>query len=110
MFTPQEVKRRRGQDKGIEVSLNIEKPPANAAFEVLARVGGKEHRITTIAHPAGASTNHGFGSFDLPRFDGDRLDLILRSSDEALRETVDMYLAWRGEIVIENVQVEDDTR
>jgi hypothetical protein len=35
----------------------------------------------------------------------DRFDLILRSSDELARATVDLYEIWSGEVVIPNVRV-----
>lgn len=105
----QEVRRRSPGEKGIEFTVRIDKTPVNVAFEVFGRVGGKEHRIATIAYPSGHSTTHGFGGHDFPPFPGDRIDLIFRSSDKALRGTVDMYHAWRGEIVFEDVKVTSDS-
>ena len=103
-----EVRRKSPRDMGIDVNVRIDKVPVNVALDVFGRVDGKEHPISTISYPSGHSTNHGLHGHDFPAFPGDRIDLIFRSGDKALRGTIDMYHAWRGEIVFENVEVKSD--
>jgi hypothetical protein len=105
-MTVVDARRHRSPDgKGIDLTISVNAIPVNLAFEVFGRVGGQEHPIGTLTVPRGSTGNYGFGSFEFPPPPGDRVDLVFRSSDKALRGTVDLYDAWRGEVVIENVEV-----
>ena len=38
-----------------------------------------------------------------PVAEGDRITIVFRSSDRVARKTVDIYEAWKGELVYEHV-------
>ena len=96
--------------KGMGVQFEIDKVPENVGFEVFGRVRGKEHSLGTLTAPAGTEINSGFGASKFPPVPEGKMDLILRSSEKAVRNTVGMYSAWKGELVYENVPIDDGKR
>jgi hypothetical protein len=88
-----------------EIMVNFRNPPANAAFDVIARVGGREYPLGTVTQQKGA--NGGIHVSQAPFQGGPvtAIDLILRSSDAAARRTTWCFEAWKGELVFENVPV-----
>ena len=52
----------------------------------------------------------GFAHFEVPDFEAQTVTVIIRSSPEVARNTVDMTEIWGGEITIENVKVRRSTR
>lgn len=78
----------------------------NVAFDVIARVGGREYPLNslTLRHGALSSTVYG-NAFDAP--DTAQVDIILRTSEAAARRTVNLFDAWDGELVFPNVPLED---
>jgi hypothetical protein len=93
-------------DGSYELGLNIEKPPINVAFSVFARAGGKEFRMGDIA--ADTSANMGTSmlpsGFDIP---AGKVQLIFRSDPAVARKTVDLHEIWKGEIIIDNVELKE---
>jgi hypothetical protein len=90
------------------LSVRIENPPMNLAFDVIARVGGKEYSIGHIYSNAGESHGFGTGAFrdkTSPTQTFDKADIVLRSSETVARETVDLYEIWKGEIVYKDLPV-----
>lgn len=77
----------------------------DAAFDVFARVDGKEYPLGGVSYHLGGSC--GFGTANPPPGDPKTVDLILRSSETVARQTVDVQEIWEGEIVLKNVRVGD---
>lgn len=104
---PQSASRSGYGPRGLGLMVRFDSMPVNVGFEVLGRVDGKEYPITTIALAAGSSTTYGFGIDQFPPTPGGKIDLIFRSSEKAVERTPDLYQAWQGELVFENVPVTD---
>lgn len=85
--------------------------PINVAFDVIARVRGDELVIGTIVSNKGEKPPmwhlRPFWRVDNPPIDS--FDLILRSNEELVRNSVDMYEAWEGELVYEDVPVSSNS-
>jgi hypothetical protein len=81
--------------------------PVNLAFDVYVRYGGSEQRLGTVTCSAqgGVFSNAyyvtGKGRPPVPRM----VDIILRPSEQAARDTVDQYRYWNQELVYPNVPV-----
>ena len=105
-ITVQSVQRSTHGDKGIMVMIKVDSLPRNCGFEVLGRVDGKEHPISTISLNARSPTTYGFSSQKFPPTTG-KMDLIFRSHERTVRQTPTMYEAWKGELVYENVIVDE---
>lgn len=102
------------EDSRLSMSIDIDPPPVNIAFEVLIRVGGREFGLDEIwAKHSGGWTKRRRGShgyIDEPE-QGARIpktqfvDVIFRSSEAVAKKTVNLYEIWGGEIVFEDVPV-----
>jgi hypothetical protein len=94
-------------DGSYNLGIHIEKPPINVAFSVFARAGGKEFRMGDIA----GDTTINMGSFMHPSGIGDipvgKMQLIFRSDPAVARKTIDLVEIWRGEIVLDNVELKE---
>lgn len=97
------------------VSLHIECrfAPVDLAFEVVLRERPdpaapdrplREWNLRRGTFRAGGSSMLGIGS-DVPSIDVAAVDLVLRPSKAAARESIDLYRMWAREVVIENVPV-----
>jgi hypothetical protein len=105
---PREASRRSYQGgQGIGVTLAVNNPPVNLGFHVFGRIGGVEHPIGSVVIPAGTTTAQRFSTHKFPPTPSGKLEVILRSSEKVVRETVSMYEAWKGEMVFENVPIND---
>lgn len=91
--------------KSIEGKVQVKVAPANLAFDVLVRAGGKEYPVGSYALGKGTGTDcFLFGSnFDAGPID--HVDIVLRSSPAVARRTVDLFEIWKGEVVLGNVPV-----
>ena len=95
----------KGRPLDCEISIEIEAPPVNIAFDVIMRVDGAEHDLGSIHKKQGESTSWGVsGAYDGPV--PETCDIILRSNVDILRRTVEMSRAWKGELVYPNLPVE----
>ena len=85
-------------------TIEFTNPPVNAAFDVYARIKGKEYRVGQASKAKGKSGGCGFhGSNEIPRVSS--CDIILRSSEKVARHTMAMFDMWEGELVFENVPI-----
>lgn len=83
--------------------------PIDVAFEVYARKGTNRWYLGRTALRKSPVDNYNFSSIDasiVPREYG-LVDIVLRSSTAAARETVDIFEIWDGELVFKNVPLED---
>jgi hypothetical protein len=81
--------------------------PGGLAFEVVARTGGKEHKIRDLDHSLPGNLG---AYFDAPGVDPDiggtgRIDVVFRSSEAVARRTMDLFKIWKGEVVVPDVPV-----
>lgn len=84
--------------------IEIKAPPVSAAFDVIARVNDKEYRAGRVYMAKGQSISWGTeGEYSGPP--AEKMDIILRSSKEAARDTVDLFEIWDGELVYKDVPV-----
>lgn len=90
----------------VSYALDIRSMPADVAFDVVARVDGKEYPLGTLTAKAGATyqLNGGAGGFDAPA-DVTKADLVFRSSQKVARSTVDLTRIWGGELVLPDVPI-----
>jgi hypothetical protein len=87
-------------------------PPVNLAFDVFARANGKEYPmggVTFYQSTATPGSSH-MASYQvtaqpLPPGDLQKIDIVLRSSERAAKQTVDLMTAWQGQIIIPAVTV-----
>ena len=96
---------RRPPNRGLDLMIEVNKVPHNIAFDVIGRAGDTEFPIGTLAASSGYTGSFGMAGYKVPPLPDDRVDVILRSSEAALRGTVDLFDAWRGEIVFEGLPV-----
>ena len=90
----------------LSLTISVRPLPENIAFEIFIRDSGKEYRLSEMALAKGQRMNfHMAGqSFETP-LSGDKVDIILRSSERVGRRTIDLFDIWKGEIVIKDVPV-----
>src|SRR5205085_9107346 len=62
----------------------------DVALEVFARINAKEYELGTIALAANKQTGFGVGCRTLPPGPIPEFDLILRSSEKAAKDTIDL--------------------
>ena len=82
--------------------------PGPLAFGVFVRVGDTERRVGSVTHNGTggqAMTHFSQQNLDLDAGKAGRVDVILRSSEQVARRTVDLYEIWKGELVYHDVPV-----
>ncbi len=93
------------RQRGLQGTVKIQAPPVNIAFEVFVRIDGEELRLGTIHKAKGESTDWRVGRAHTgPPFTS--CDVILRSSKDVARRSVDLFEIWEGELVYDDVPVE----
>jgi hypothetical protein len=106
-LSPQNVRASSDPLNAFGMTVRINAPPANLAFEILARdAAGKEHPLGQITAYAGINNNVGINAHPFPPGPGvGHIDLIFRSSEKVMKSTPDLYQAWRGEIMLPDIPV-----
>ena len=95
----------RGSPNELYGTIEFTKVPVNVAFEILASIGGKEYRLSSLNISQGRSTQWCIASYeDIPQ--AESCTIILRSSEKTARGTVDLFDIWDGELLYENVPIE----
>jgi hypothetical protein len=90
----------------IELGVQLEKPPVNVAFSVFAKVDEKEYRMGDMA--GNTSTTGGtFMSADAANIPLGKMQLIFRSDPAVARKTIDLVEIWKGEIILDNVELKE---
>jgi hypothetical protein len=97
-------------DGSYELGVHIEKPPMNVAFSVFARVGGGEFRLGDMA----ADTQTNGGTFMHPSNIGDipagKVTLIFRGDPAVARKTIDLVEIWKGEILLQDIDLIEEKK
>jgi len=85
--------------------IRCAEPPINVAFDVFGRIGGSEFKIASI-YKAKRQTGDWQveGLHPGPRVRS--MDILLRSSEAVARKTVDLFEIWDGELIFEDVPVD----
>ncbi|MGD0140984.1 MAG: hypothetical protein ABSD28_19140 [Tepidisphaeraceae bacterium] len=93
------------KDHRFEGTIQFNNPPMSLACDVIARYGGKEHRVGEVTYHFPAGTGGYSTSGSVPDPPPATVDVILRPSEQAAVDTVDIYSYWSQEIVFPNVPV-----
>jgi len=93
------------KDRMLGGMIQFNSPPVNLACDVIARYGGKEHQISEVTYHAPGGTNGYSISGSVPDPPPATVDVILRPSEKAAEDTVDIYSYWNQEMVFPNVPV-----
>jgi hypothetical protein len=90
---------------GIQGNIFFDHPPINLAFDVFIRDQAKhEWKLNPINYRVGE--RYGWGIVGLvPGLDSDHVEIVLRSSADAARGTIDLTRIWGGTVVLHNVKV-----
>ena len=94
----------------LHVNLDVRPLSVNIAFDAFARVGEQEFSMSTMTLAKGTPMGFGLGGgeeFVKKHGRPQRITVILRSSDQAARRSIEIYEAWKGELVFEDVPVSD---
>jgi hypothetical protein len=94
-------------DPGGDVSgeLKVKNAPVAIAFDVFARVGGGLYPMGSFALGKGRSESF-IVRTDAPAVTAaTEIDLVLRTSEKAARQTLNQFEAWDGELVFPGVTV-----
>jgi hypothetical protein len=78
------------------VTIRIVGPPANLAFDVVARDQGKDYPLGQVAVRKNGYISQDLYSKDLTGRWQETLDLQFRSSESAARNTTDLFEVWKG--------------
>jgi hypothetical protein len=93
------------KNKFLDGEIRINNAPVNLAFDVFARYDGAEHPLNAVTYRA----NSGLWQFGVnsqpPLPPPKTIDLILRPSEAAARNTVDLQNYWNRELVFPAVPV-----
>ncbi len=87
-------------------SVMLDELPIDVAFDIFMVHAGSEWHAGAVMWGAGRGSLGMFAEQTFPGFDGDSIDVILRSNPQVARESLDMVEFWEGELVYENVPVE----
>jgi hypothetical protein len=104
-FTPSNFRFDSKNMNMLEGNIGISGAPQNLAYDVIAVYGGKEHNLSTIAYKMGSGMwSYGVNGTVTPPPPA-TVNIILRPSEKAARESVDLYGYWSQELVFPNVPV-----
>ncbi|MGD0769843.1 MAG: hypothetical protein ABSB42_16795 [Tepidisphaeraceae bacterium] len=93
------------KDHMFDGMIRFNNPPMNLAYDVIARYGGKEHPLGEVTYHFPAGTGGYSTSGSVPDPPPATVDVILRPSEKAAVDTVDIYSYWNQEMVFPNVPV-----
>jgi hypothetical protein len=98
---------RKGRRYELEGRMEIVAPPVDIAFDVVARIDGRTYRMGSVHLLRGESTNSYLGCEEVVRPKPDaKADIIFRSNRKVIRETVDQFSLWEGELIYKDLPVE----
>lgn len=90
------------------LAFRADRPPANLAFDVFLRdAGGREVPAggVTFAAGKGRAAGAGVGEAALWELRGATVDVVLRSSGDRARDTVNLSEIWAGSLIFRNVPI-----
>lgn len=92
--------------KSLQGHLKMAAVPANLAFDVFIRCAGQTTRVASVTVIKGSGSDFLISGrvSDGPS----NFDLILRSSEKAARDTIDMHSFWIGELIYPGIPITVD--
>ncbi|HMB95693.1 MAG TPA: hypothetical protein VKK61_06605 [Tepidisphaeraceae bacterium] len=103
-IVPSDIQFHVGQSKSLHCNIGLKSLPYNVALDVFARFNGHEKLVGSVYGNAGSGTVYSINGAmdeDVPA----TIDLILRSSEKAASNTVDLTQIWNGELIYPNLPV-----
>jgi hypothetical protein len=97
-------------DGSYEMGVNVDKAPINVALSVFVRAGGKEFRMGDLAAKAGGSGGFFMHPSDIGAIPPGKVTVIFRSDAGVARKTVDLLEIWKGEILLEDVELTEQKK
>ncbi len=94
---------RRGPQIWLEGWSSQSPPRVSTAFDVFVRIDGREYRVGKAWGKEGVSSWDCHVPYDGPT--AQSCDVILRTSEDVARQTVDLFEIWDGEIVYKGIPV-----
>jgi hypothetical protein len=93
----------------LHLNLDVSPLTVNIAFDVFGRIGDQEFPLGTMTLPKNTQMGFGMGADQIVKKFGrpKSLTIILRSSDKVARRSIEIYDAWQGELVFEDVPVSE---
>jgi len=91
--------------------VRIAPVPINVAFDVFARYAGSEYPIGQLTQSAGAVGHYAWCRSQMKKSlpkPPPTIEIVLRSSPQAARATLDLYQIWNGEIAVGGVRIKDN--
>jgi hypothetical protein len=88
----------------LECQIQVNSAPTDLAFDVFASYGGVERSLGSLTVAQGGTTSYGVSGDDNP-LPPAAVDIILRPSEKAARNSVMLKSYWNQEVVIQNVPV-----
>ena len=92
-----------------DMDVSCKLPPMNVAFDVLARIDGKEYPTMQLVCAKGMEGR--FPQYfnenlkELIPLKPKKVDLIFRTNEELAGRTVEFFDVWKGEVILKDVQV-----
>jgi hypothetical protein len=96
-------------DDHLNVNLAFDNPTVGVGFDVFARHGEREDKLSDLSVPAGSGSYGRNVNGRVPRLKGQTIDLIFRPSIAAATETTNTFAIWNGELVLQDVKVTRQT-
>jgi hypothetical protein len=91
--------------KRIGGTMEVRNLPTNVAFNVVARINGREQNMHNITGNTGQSTDYYLTTDEQKSPPPATIDLILRADEKAARQTIDQREIWNGQIEFKDVPV-----
>jgi hypothetical protein len=91
-----------------QFDMSCKSPPINVAFDVFARIDGKEYLANQAVVGKGLESDFGgYLTSDniIVQLKPKRLDLIFRTNAELAGKTVEFFDVWKGELIFSDVPV-----
>jgi hypothetical protein len=93
----------------VSVQFKLTAAPCDLAFNVFLQTDKGETRVGSISCAKGNGTNYETGNSNAPKPLPARVKLILRSSADVAKDTVELNAIYSGEIVFPDVPVKQET-
>ncbi len=106
-FTPNDFRLKAGSSDRYKGIVKLQPPPINIAFDVIVRIGDQEVDIGNLCRRKLQPGTDWFFEWENGNPDIESVELILRSNEQLVRGSVDMFEAWDGEIVYKDIAVLD---
>lgn len=84
----------------------LDELPIDVAFDIFIVHAGNEWHAGTVTRGAGRGSLGMLAGQTIPGFDGDPIDVILRSNPQIARESLDIVEFWEGELLFKNIPVQ----